>query len=131
MPENLRRFRPIIDSSVIILPFRCHFGSLRLLYLERPGAVRVAMERNFWRGLSNIYFSLRYCFSKAMLLRFQRNLGSRNRHKKGFSVMVMLGPVEFDMSLLRYNLTDRKTLQSHKFNYFINQRVMFLTRNDS
>ena len=45
--------------------------------------------------------------------------------------MVMLGPVEFDMSLLRYNLTDRKTLQSHKFNYFINQRVMFLTRNDS
>ena len=121
MPENLRRFRPIIDSSVIILPFRCHFGKLRLLYLERPGAVRVAMERNFWRGLSNIYFSLR----------FQRNLGSRSRHKKGFSVMVMLGPVEFDMSLLRYNLTDRKTLQSHKFNYFINQRVMFLTRNDS
>ena len=99
MPENLRRFRPIIDSSVIILPFRCHFGKLRLLYLERPGAVRVAMERNFWRGLSNIYFSLRYCFSQAMLLRFQRNLGSRSRHKKGFSVMVMLGPVEFDMSL--------------------------------
>ena len=30
----------------------------------------------------NIYSSLRYCFSKAMLLRFQRNLGSRNRHKK-------------------------------------------------
>ena len=25
--------------------------------------------------------------------------------------------------LLRYNLTDRKTLQSYKFNYFIKQRV--------
>ena len=25
--------------------------------------------------------------------------------------------------MLRYNLTDRKTLQSYKFNYFIKQRV--------
>ena len=33
--------------------------------------------------------------------------------------------------MLWYNLTDRKTLQSHKLNYFINQQVMFLTRNDS
>ena len=32
--------------------------------------------------------------------------------------------------LLRYNQSDRKTLQSHKLNYFIKQLVMFLTRGD-
>ena len=33
--------------------------------------------------------------------------------------------------VLWYNLTDRKTLQFHTLNYFIKQKVMFLTRNDS
>ena len=31
------------------------------------------------------------------------------------------------LALLRYNLTDSKTLQSHKLNYFIKQRVILLT----
>ena len=34
-------------------------------------------------------------------------------------------------SLLRYNPTDRKTLQSYKLNYFIKQLVIFLIRSDS
>ena len=34
-------------------------------------------------------------------------------------------------SLLRYNPTDRKTLQSYKLSYFIKQLVIFLTRSDS
>ena len=33
--------------------------------------------------------------------------------------------------VLWYNLTDRKTLQFHTLNYFIKQKVMFWTRNDS
>ena len=36
-----------------------------------------------------------------------------------------------EISLLRYNLTDRETLQSYKLNYFIKERVMFLTWSDS
>ena len=34
-------------------------------------------------------------------------------------------------NVLRFNLTDNKTLQSYKLNYFITQRVIFLIRNDS
>ena len=34
-------------------------------------------------------------------------------------------------NVLRFNLTDRKTLQSYKLNYFITKRVIFLIRNDS
>ena len=33
--------------------------------------------------------------------------------------------------VLRYNLTERKTLQSYKLNYFIKQRVIILIRSDS
>ena len=33
--------------------------------------------------------------------------------------------------MVRYNLTDRKTLQFHKLNYYIKRRVIFLARNDS
>ena len=33
--------------------------------------------------------------------------------------------------LSRYNLTARKRQQSYKLNYFITQRLMFLTRSDS
>ena len=38
---------------------------------------------------------------------------------------------EFLILLLRYNPTDRKTLQFHKLDYFIKQRVTFLTRGES
>ena len=35
------------------------------------------------------------------------------------------------LAFLRYNLTDRKTIQSYKLNYFIKQRVILLTKNVS
>ena len=35
------------------------------------------------------------------------------------------------LALLRYNLTDSKTLQSYKLNYFIKQRVILLTKSVS
>ena len=34
------------------------------------------------------------------------------------------------ITLLRYNLTERETLQSHKLNYFIKQWVMFLKKSN-
>ena len=35
------------------------------------------------------------------------------------------------LALLRYNLTDRKTMQSYKLNYFIKQRVTLFTKSVS
>ena len=35
------------------------------------------------------------------------------------------------LQVLRYNLADRKTLQSYKLNYFIEQQVIILIRSDS
>ena len=42
---------------------------------------------------------------------------------KKFEILLVL--------VLQYDLTNRKTLQSHKLNYFIKQGVMFFTRSNS
>ena len=50
---------------------------------------------------------------------------NRVMNNKLFTHVIALESVEV------YNITDRKTLQSYKYNYFIKQPVMFLTRSNS
>ena len=48
-----------------------------------------------------------------------------------FISMEMCNPIGSSSGLLRDNLTDSRTLQSYKLNYFIKQRVIFSKSSDS